>query len=172
VTKEVQTIALTVVKDSATEINQLHLENCRSAEQTIERAIRIGQLLAEERAECKHGEWLRWLKAKIQFPQRTAYRYQRIYEARTKLASVANLADAYRIALPQGKRKTTKKAKEAKPLSAEEATATWLTFFESLPENQRPAVARAAFGWTKHNHELLGDIDIKYGQTRTLKMTL
>jgi hypothetical protein len=172
VIKEVQTIALTVVTDSATEINQLHLENCKSAEQTIERAIRIGELLTKERAERKHGEWLPWLKTNIQFSQDTAERYRRIYKHRDKIRTMRNLSEAYRIALPKGKRKPTKKVKEAKPLSAEEAIATWLTFFESLPENQRPAVARAAFGWTKHNHELLGDIDIKYGQTRTLKMTL
>jgi hypothetical protein len=43
-----------------------------------------------------------------------------------------------------------------------------LQFLDSVPESQRPAIARAAFSWTQENHELLGDIDIKYGQARHL----
>jgi len=63
-----------------------------------------------------------------------------------------------------------KKIKE--PLTSEEATAIWLKLLESLPEYQRPQVARAASAWTKHNHVLLGDIDTKYGQARTITMRL
>jgi hypothetical protein len=89
-----------VVKDSADEINQLHEANCTHAKQTIENAIRIGELLSIERAKHKHGEWLPWLKANIKFDQKTAHNYRRIYKHRDKLGNVPNLTEAYRISLP------------------------------------------------------------------------
>jgi hypothetical protein len=61
---------------------------------------------------------------------------------------------------------------KSKQLSFEEALAIWFQFLESLPERQRPQVARAASDWTRKNHVLLGDIDIKYHQARTITMRL
>jgi Protein of unknown function (DUF3102) len=162
-----KTLALTVVKDPVEEINQLHADICLAARGTIEAAIRIGELLTEERKALKYGEWLKWLKGNIQFSQRTAYRYVRTYKHRSKFATVANLADAYRISLPKQKRKL----KEAKAITPEQASKLWLRLLDKLPEIQRPAVARAAARWTSKNHVLLGDIDIKYNQAKTVNIT-
>ena len=51
------------ISGAASEINRLHAEICQAARATIEKAIRIGELLTEQKAGLKHGEWLPWLKA-------------------------------------------------------------------------------------------------------------
>jgi Protein of unknown function (DUF3102) len=81
------------------EINRLHAEICQAARTTIDKAIRIGELLAEQKEALKHGEWLPWLKANVEFSRQTADNYRRVYEKREdiKLLSVGNLTDAYRL---------------------------------------------------------------------------
>jgi Protein of unknown function (DUF3102) len=81
------------------EINRLHAEICQAARTTIEKAIRIGELLTEQKATLKHGEWLPWLKANVEFSRQTADNYRRVYEKREdiKLLNVGNLTDAYRL---------------------------------------------------------------------------
>ena len=165
-----KTLALSIVQDSVEEINQLHAELNDLAKGSIEKAIRIGELLRQQRAQCKHGEWLPWLETNVQFSRKTADRYQHLYHQRVKLVTLTNLNEAYRISLPKGQRK--RKPKELKPLTPEEAAAIWLTFLKSRPEIQWPSVARAAFAWTQQNHVVLGDIEIKYRQSRTVSMHL
>ena len=82
---------------AADEINRLHHEIDNMAITALEKAIRIGELLAEQHARCKHGEWLPWLKANVQFGQATAYNYQRLYRERGKFTNVVSLAEAYRL---------------------------------------------------------------------------
>jgi Protein of unknown function (DUF3102) len=149
--KTVKIVPLTVVKDSVVEINELHQENCKAAEATIERAIRIGELLSAQRALCKHGDWLPWLKANVNFDQKTAHNYQRIYKNRVKLGNVPNLAEAYRITLPKEKRKHSK----VKPLtvrmflgtcSIEEPLLSWRIVQDQNQENHQTIVCTKC--WT------------------------
>jgi Pyruvate/2-oxoacid:ferredoxin oxidoreductase delta subunit len=109
--------SLLVVKDSADEINQLHEANCTHARQTIENAIRIGELLSMERAKRKYGEWLPWLEASIKFSRKTADNYQRIYNQRSKLVNVINLTEAYRISLPKESKAKNRKVIKSKALT-------------------------------------------------------
>jgi hypothetical protein len=85
------------ISAAASEINRLHAEICQAARATIEKAIRIGELLTEQKAGLKHGEWLPWLKANVQFTARTASNYVRVFENRLRLKSetIADLTDAY-----------------------------------------------------------------------------
>lgn len=85
------------ISGAASEINRLHGEICQAARTTIDKAIRIGELLAEQKAGLKHGEWLPWLKANVQFTARTASNYVRVFENRLRLKSetIADLTDAY-----------------------------------------------------------------------------
>ena len=89
----------TEISGAASEINRLHGEICQAARTTIEKAIRIGELLTEQKAGLKHGEWLPWLKANVEFSRQTADNYRRVYEKREdlKLLNVGNLTDAYRL---------------------------------------------------------------------------
>lgn len=94
-TKEAADLALQAVD----EINRLHAEICEAARTTIEKAIRIGELLTEQKASLKHGEWLPWLKENVGFSRQTADNYRRLYEKRDdlKLLNVGNLTEAYQL---------------------------------------------------------------------------
>jgi hypothetical protein len=85
------------ISEAASEINRLHGEICQAARTTIDKAIRIGELLAEQKATLKHGEWLPWLDANVQFTARTASNYLRVFKNRLRLKSetISDLTDAY-----------------------------------------------------------------------------
>jgi hypothetical protein len=67
------------------EINRLHDEIWEGARTSIEKAIRIGELLAKQKALLEHGGWMPWLKENVQFSHPTAWRYMRIYERREEV---------------------------------------------------------------------------------------
>ncbi len=85
------------ISGAASEINRLHGEICQAARTTIAIAIRIGELLTEQKAGLTHGEWLPWLNANVQFTARSASNYVRVFENRLRLKSetIADLTDAY-----------------------------------------------------------------------------
>lgn len=66
------------------EINHLHAEVETHLKMTVEGAIRIGELLTEQKKSLKHGEFLSWLKLNISFSRRTATRYMKIYKGRDR----------------------------------------------------------------------------------------
>ncbi|HVR34280.1 MAG TPA: DUF3102 domain-containing protein [Methylomirabilota bacterium] len=80
----------------AAEIVALHNEITHAAHTSLEKAIRIGELLAEQKATLKHGGWLAWLKESVPFTSRTATNYIRLFTHRDKLKSeiVSDLGDA------------------------------------------------------------------------------
>ena len=89
------------------EIVALHGQILTTARTTLDLAIRIGELLATQKASLKHGEWLPWQKDNLPFNQTTASNYMRLFSNRGKLATIANLelTDAYKMlaepALPE-----------------------------------------------------------------------
>src|SRR6476619_6513834 len=87
------------ILNAVSEINRLHGEICQAARTTIEKAVRIGELLSAQKAGLQHGQWLPWLHANVKFSRQTADNYRRIYEKREelKLLNVGNLSDAYRL---------------------------------------------------------------------------
>lgn len=90
-----------MVKTPVEEINQLYSEMNELAESAVEKAIRIGELLRDERQKCKAGTWLSWLKVNVRFSDQTARNYMRIYKARNKFKTVLNLREALRIVAPK-----------------------------------------------------------------------
>ena len=93
--------------DAISEIVALHSEVVTAARTTLDKAIRIGELLTEQKASLKHGQWLPWMEANLPFSQQTASNYVRVFANRSKLPTVGNLelTDAYRL-LADGKEKT------------------------------------------------------------------
>lgn len=83
----------------ATEIRKLHSELLGHVRTTVEQAIRIGELLTTVKTGLDHGRWLPWLKANVEFHERTARRYIGVFEKRDQLKSdtVSDLTDAYRL---------------------------------------------------------------------------
>ncbi|MHC1767932.1 MAG: DNA N-6-adenine-methyltransferase [Verrucomicrobiia bacterium] len=85
--------------NTAAEANRLHSELLGLARTSLEIAIRIGELLTEQKARLKHGEWLPWVKDNIEFSEATAKRYMSVHRRRDELKSlnVSDLSDAYRL---------------------------------------------------------------------------
>ncbi len=84
-----------VIDTKIAEILKLHDEIRSSFKMTVEKAIRIGELLTGQKASLEHGGWLRWIKEYLPFSQQTVSNYMRCYEYRARLPSVGNLKDAY-----------------------------------------------------------------------------
>jgi len=78
------------------EIKKLHKEIESTMKMTVEKAIRIGELLAEQKSEMAHGEFLPWLEENIEFSERTARNYMRLYRYREKITDVSDFGEAYR----------------------------------------------------------------------------
>jgi N6-adenosine-specific RNA methylase IME4 len=80
------------------EINELHAALWAIGTTSIEKAIRVGELLAEAKAQLQHGKWLPWLEANVEFNRQTAANYLRIYTRRLEFENVqgiVHLTDAY-----------------------------------------------------------------------------
>src|SRR6266404_1444826 len=112
----------------AVEINKLHSEICGYARITIGKAIRIGGLLAEQKSKCKHGEWLPWIEANIQFTDRTARNYMRVYERRdlVKMETISDLTGVYKLL---GENKD-----DLPDFKSEEGQRRWRFFLDKLSE--------------------------------------
>ena len=79
------------------EIVTLHQEIAGHLKMSLEKAIRIGELLTEQKNSLNHGEWLSWIKANLPFSDRTARVYVRCFENKDKLADSATLASAIKL---------------------------------------------------------------------------
>jgi hypothetical protein len=86
------------------EINRLHSEICAAARTTLEKAIRVGELLNQVKESLVHGAWLPWLKENVAFDVRTAQRYMRVFEHRSLLKNdtVSHLSMAYSLLTESG----------------------------------------------------------------------
>lgn len=72
----------------------------------LEHAKRAGDLLIDAKKQCKHGQWLPWLKANVRFTDRTARRYMELAsrwdELGAKTDTVSDLSYRDAIALLSG----------------------------------------------------------------------
>jgi hypothetical protein len=73
----------------AEQINAEHASALSAARTALEHARRAGQLLAEAKKQCPHGQWLPWLKANVSFSERTAQKYLRLAERWEELTAKA-----------------------------------------------------------------------------------
>jgi hypothetical protein len=67
------------------EIKTLHyqiLDNCKT---TLDKAIRIGELLQQQKEALGHGRFLPWVKENLPFSRQTAASYIRLYQHRDNL---------------------------------------------------------------------------------------
>lgn len=119
-------------KPRAEEITRLHNELVGHLRQSLDKAIRIGELLTEQKATLKHGQWGGWINDNLPFTDRTTRNYMRLYRKRDQLKTenVSDLKQAYLVI--------------AKPLQLEqlpdepatELTATqWEELIESLNQD-------------------------------------
>lgn len=88
-----------IVGTKASEIASLHSEIVGHLRQSLEKAMRIGELLAEQKASMAHGKFTPWIEENLPFTDRTARNYMRLYKERDrfKTETVSDLKSAYRL---------------------------------------------------------------------------
>lgn len=89
----------------AAEIVRLHEEIGEHLRTSLDKAIRIGELLEAQKAELEHGQWGPWLAEHVSFSDRAAREYMTFYRERARLISAhcADFTDARRLlAGPRG----------------------------------------------------------------------
>lgn len=81
------------------EIIKLHAEIKSLVKTTVETAIRIGELLTEQKEAMPHGEFTPWIRESMPFTDRTARNYMKLYQNRDRLKTetVSDLTGAYRL---------------------------------------------------------------------------
>ncbi len=67
------------------EIHKLYNEIEAAGKVMIGKAIRIGELLSEQKASMKHCEWIPWVDLNLPFGRRQASRYMRIFDTKDEL---------------------------------------------------------------------------------------
>jgi hypothetical protein len=81
------------------EVLQLHAEIGESFRMSVEKAIRIGELLTSIKQRIGHGQWGSWVEENLPFSQRTAERYMAVTILQVKNDSLSHLGlfDAYKL---------------------------------------------------------------------------
>lgn len=81
------------------EITSLHHDIKSMIETTLQKGIRLGELLKAVKDGLPHGEFIPWIEKNCPFKQRAAQNYMRVFERREELKrqSVADLASAYKL---------------------------------------------------------------------------
>ena len=102
-----------------TQITDLHSKIISHLRQSLQKAIKIGELLTEQKKSLRHGEWGPWIKRNLPFSDQTARNYMKLHHHRDtfKIKNVLNLTEAYRLLSeekkPKGIMYTEKEAEEA-----------------------------------------------------------
>lgn len=80
-------------------IVKLHNQIVTDLKRSLNSAIEIGQLLTDQKANLKHGEFTAWIAENLPFSDRTARNYMRVYRERDRLKTetVSDLKSAYRV---------------------------------------------------------------------------
>lgn len=81
------------------EITNLHGEIAMCLKIGMEKAIRIGELLTEQKGKLGHGYFGLWIANKLPFTDRTARNYMKVYAERDRLKTetISVLTDAYKL---------------------------------------------------------------------------
>jgi len=116
-----------IEKTRTARIIALHNEIGGALRTTLEKAIEIGGLLVEQKAELQHGEWSAWIAEHLPFAERTAREYMRFWERRDaiKTAQCADFTDARRLLSPPGDPQKGRLV-EAARVKAQEAASEYL----------------------------------------------
>jgi hypothetical protein len=95
----VSTPILQINTDEVREINRLADELLKLGRQTIEKAIRIGELLTQKKAKVAYGDWNLWMEVNLNFSPRTAQRWMRLYQDfdKRKTDTMADLESGFNI---------------------------------------------------------------------------
>jgi hypothetical protein len=86
---------LTSAKDRTEEIRRELVELNQTLKMSVQKAIKIGQLLTEQKEFVGHGGFLAWLESNVNINERTAQRYMALHRYRNKTDKLSDLQTAY-----------------------------------------------------------------------------
>lgn len=85
-----------ITKDKTKEIKKELSELNDCLKMSVQRAIKIGGLLIEQKEYLGHGNFLPWLESNFDMDDRTARRYMSIYKHKNKMDILSDLQEAYK----------------------------------------------------------------------------
>ena len=91
----VETIKMNVAIDRTLEIKRELAELNESLKMSVQKAIKIGGLLIEQKEYVGHGNFLSWLEDNFEMGHDTAYRYIKLFNYSDKIPKIGNLQEAY-----------------------------------------------------------------------------
>lgn len=118
---------MNVSLDRTADIKRELAELNQSLKMTVRKAIRIGQLLTEQKEFVGHGRFGSWLAEKfvMDLSERTARRYMALYEYRDKTAILSDLHAAYQqIETLEAQEKQSKEERERRMIAEYRRTGT------------------------------------------------
>lgn len=86
---------MNLTKDRTQEIKKELTELNQSLKMSVQKAIRVGQLLTEQKEFIGHGKFLSWLEDNFDMHRDTANQYMRLFAHSDKCRNVRNLTEAY-----------------------------------------------------------------------------
>jgi hypothetical protein len=94
--------------DLSAAINREHELCCCAAGQALDHAMKCGDLLAQAKADCEHGQWQQWLTDNFSSSARTARLYMQLaehresIEAKRQSVTVLTIPEARRLIVEPG----------------------------------------------------------------------
>ena len=85
-----------VTKDRTQEIKKELAELNTTLKMTVQKAIRVGQLLSEQKEFVGHGNFVKWIENNLDINERTVQRYMKLFEYQNKCDKLSDLQDAYK----------------------------------------------------------------------------
>lgn len=122
--------------DPVKEINRLHREIAEAFQSSIGRAIRIGELLTEQKKALKHGEFLPWIEQNLPFTPKAAQNYMRVYAHREEVQALPDTTSAYRLLGMRKKEPPTEGSQSSRNAGSEKSNASLGTHLDpATPRN-------------------------------------
>ncbi len=117
----------TTLDGLATRINEEHRACEQAARSAVERAIRVGELLAEAKAQVGHGGWYAWLEANCTIQKRQAQRYMLLARERDLVEEGLNAASGTHLTLKSALRAVHPQANPTRPEEPQDIATNALT---------------------------------------------
>jgi len=94
-----------IERSNVDRIIELHSQIMQRARVSLEDAIKIGELLSDEKRKLEHGEWGKWINENVPFTASTAAAYMRLYQRKGELEEkgITDLKSAYKFMTPAKK---------------------------------------------------------------------
>jgi hypothetical protein len=100
----------------ADKLRKLHQECCAAIHIGAQKAVQAGEILVAVKARLKHGEWIPWIEANLNFDTQTAQQYMRCFRNRDRLndcsssyLTIKELAKEEEVEEPEDKPKSNKR---------------------------------------------------------------